>query len=131
MHGAKEGTFLEMSAALSREIRRYQPVKVILFRRLCVLLCNYERIFFMKAHWVQIGNSRGTRLPKLLIEQAGLSDKVELQVQDGAIIISRADKTRTGWAEAAARLSENGENALMAMHSVKIFRSATKRPRSS
>ncbi len=67
----------------------------------------------MKAHLVQIGNSRGIRLPKPLIEQAGLGDEVELQVQDGAIVISRADKTRTGWAEAAAALAQNGEDALL------------------
>lgn len=67
----------------------------------------------MKVTLIQIGNSRGIRLPKLLIEQAGLGDEVELQVQDGAIIISRTDKARTGWAEAAARLSESGEDALI------------------
>lgn len=67
----------------------------------------------MKARLVQIGNSRGIRLPKPLIEQAGLSDEVELQVQDGSIIISRADKTRTGCAEAAASLAGSGEDALI------------------
>lgn len=67
----------------------------------------------MKAHLVQIGNSRGIRLPKPLIEQAGLGDEVELQVQDGSIVISRTDKTRTGWAEAAAALAQNDENALV------------------
>ena len=30
----------------------------------------------MKAHLVQIGNSRGIRLPKPLIEQAGLGNEV-------------------------------------------------------
>ena len=75
----------------------------------------------MKAHLVQIGNSRGIRLPKLLIEQAGLSDEVELQVQDVAIIISRADKARTGWAEAAASLAENGEDALIDLPSATRF----------
>jgi antitoxin MazE len=67
----------------------------------------------MKAHLVQIGNSRGIRLPKPLIEQAGLGNEVELQVQDGAIVISRADKKRTGWAEAAAALAQDGEDALL------------------
>jgi antitoxin MazE len=40
-----------------------------------------------KARLVRIGNSRGVRLPKPLIEQAGLSDEVELDVRDGAIVI--------------------------------------------
>jgi antitoxin MazE len=67
----------------------------------------------MKAHLVQIGNSRGVRLPKPLIEQAGLGDEVELHIQNGAIVISRADKTRTGWAEAAARSNKSGDDALI------------------
>jgi antitoxin component of MazEF toxin-antitoxin module len=32
----------------------------------------------MKAHLVRIGNSRGVRLPKTIIAQAGLTDEVEL-----------------------------------------------------
>ena len=34
----------------------------------------------MKARLVRIGNSRGIRLPKPLIEQAGLTDEVELRI---------------------------------------------------
>ncbi len=41
----------------------------------------------MKARLVRIGNSRGVRLPKPLIEEAGLSDEVELQVRDGSVVI--------------------------------------------
>lgn len=38
-----------------------------------------NRELLMKARIVQIGNSRGIRLPKLLLEEAQLSDEVELQ----------------------------------------------------
>ena len=37
----------------------------------------------MKTHLVRIGNSRGVRLPKPLIAQAGLTEEVELRVQGG------------------------------------------------
>jgi len=59
----------------------------------------------MKARIVRIGNSRGIRLPKSLIEQAGLGEEVELRVQEGAILIQATTGTRAGWAAAAQRLA--------------------------
>jgi len=60
----------------------------------------------MKARIVRIGNSRGVRLPKPLIEQAGLGEEVELRVQKGAIVIQATVQPRAGWAEAAQRLAQ-------------------------
>ncbi|MBI4719796.1 MAG: AbrB/MazE/SpoVT family DNA-binding domain-containing protein, partial [Chitinivibrionia bacterium] len=51
----------------------------------------------MKTRLVQIGNSRGVRLPKLIIEEAGLNDEVDLQVLEGAVIIRPLRAPRTGW----------------------------------
>ncbi len=62
----------------------------------------------MKSRLVNMGNSRGVRIPKPLIEQAGLIDEVEVQVQDGAILITPVREPRTGWAEAAASMTEGG-----------------------
>jgi antitoxin MazE len=67
----------------------------------------------MKAKLVRIGNSRGVRLPKPLIEEAGLPDEVELKVRKGAIIISPANDARSGWEEAARTLSQRGEDQLI------------------
>ena len=39
----------------------------------------------MKTRIVRIGNSRGIRIPKPLIEQAGLGDEVEISVKDGSL----------------------------------------------
>ena len=64
----------------------------------------------MRAKLVRIGNSRGIRLPKPLIEQAGLADEVELEARDGAIVISPADGARVGWEEAARVLHESGDD---------------------
>lgn len=61
------------------------------------------------AKLVAIGNSRGIRLPKAMIEQVGLDDEVELEVVDGAIVIRRKRRPREGWAEAAKLLAERGE----------------------
>jgi antitoxin MazE len=67
----------------------------------------------MKTRLVRIGNSRGVRLPKPLIEQAGLGDDVDIRVRDGSIVISRLDKLREGWAEAASALALRGEDRLI------------------
>ena len=67
----------------------------------------------MKTRLVQIGNSRGVRLPKLVIEEAGLKDEVELQVHNGTIIISPLRAPRSGWEDAARTLRENSGDYLL------------------
>jgi len=67
----------------------------------------------MKARLIRIGNSRGVRLPKALIEEAGLQDDVEMVLRDGTVVISSAACRRSGWAEAAAKLAARGEDRLV------------------
>ena len=67
----------------------------------------------MKARLVRIGNSRGVRLPKPLIEEAGLTDEVEVRVRAGAVIIMAARRPRSGWAEAARQMRHRGEDRLL------------------
>ncbi len=67
----------------------------------------------MKAKLIRIGNSRGVRLPKPLIEEVGLSDEVDLCVREGAIVISRSARPREGWAEAARMARGNAEDLLL------------------
>lgn len=62
----------------------------------------------MRARIVRIGNSRGVRLPKPLLEQAGLGDEVELTAEAGQILIAAPRVARAGWAEAARQLSAAG-----------------------
>ncbi len=66
----------------------------------------------MKTHLVRIGNSRGVRLPKTIIVQAGLTDEVELGVRDGTIVIASATSVRSGWADAARQMHERDEDRL-------------------
>ena len=67
----------------------------------------------MKAKLVRIGNSRGIRLPKPLIEEAGLTDEVDLRVDDGTIVIASAKERRAGWAAAAERAHASGDDSLL------------------
>ena len=58
----------------------------------------------MKTALIQIGNSRGIRLPKAVLEVAALSDALELEVAPGTIVIRSAAGPREGWAEAVQQL---------------------------
>jgi antitoxin MazE len=65
----------------------------------------------MKAQIVRIGNSRGIRIPRAVIEQTGLGDVVELEVRRGALLIRRPSRPRTGWDDAFRRMAEQGDDA--------------------
>ncbi|MBN1425710.1 AbrB/MazE/SpoVT family DNA-binding domain-containing protein [Candidatus Fermentibacteria bacterium] len=67
----------------------------------------------MRTQLIRIGNSRGVRIPKPLIEQAGLSEEVELHVRKGQIVLSRPASARDGWARAVAELAARGEDTLL------------------
>jgi antitoxin MazE len=62
---------------------------------------------------VRIGNSQGVRIPKPLLEQAGIGDRVELEVLEGQISIRPARSARAGWAEQFAAMHESGDDALI------------------
>ena len=67
----------------------------------------------MGARLVQIGNSRAVRLPKVLLQEANLTDEVEIRARKGSIVIERVGRPRAGWAEAARKLRERGDDRLL------------------
>ena len=66
----------------------------------------------MQVNLVKIGNSKGIRLPKTVIEQARLEDEIDLEVKDGKVILSSTTQTRVGWAAAAKRCHKAGQDDL-------------------
>ena len=66
----------------------------------------------MHTNLIQIGNSRGVRLPKAIIEAAGLAGNLDLEVRDGAVVIRAVRSVRTNWAQAAIACREAGEDVL-------------------
>lgn len=67
----------------------------------------------MKTKIIRIGNSRGIRIPKPLLEQAGLGEEVELRVVDSGLFIEGTPCPRTGWSQAAQSLHKRGEDRLI------------------
>jgi len=63
-----------------------------------------------KTRIVRIGNSRGIRVPKLLLDQADLPDEVELRAEPGRIVVSAATRPRAGWADKARSMHRRGDD---------------------
>ena len=62
----------------------------------------------VRSKLVKIGNSRGIRLAKPLLEVAGLADEVEIEAAPGVLTIRPSAHPRAGWAEAAASFESEG-----------------------
>jgi antitoxin MazE len=67
----------------------------------------------MRAHIVKIGNSQGIRIPKPLLDQTGIKDEVELEVDKARIIIRPLSTTRSSWENAFKGMADNGDDALI------------------
>jgi antitoxin MazE len=67
----------------------------------------------MKTKLIKVGNSRGIRLPKAAIEQAGLDEEVELVIEDDQLIIRASKDPRAGWEEACRLMHERGDDVLI------------------
>ena len=67
----------------------------------------------MELSIIQIGNSKGFRLSKTLIEKYNIKDKVELILEKGYIIIKPISLPRKGWDSAFKEMNKNDEDQLL------------------
>ncbi|HAG08017.1 MAG TPA: AbrB/MazE/SpoVT family DNA-binding domain-containing protein [Desulfotomaculum sp.] len=67
----------------------------------------------MRARIVKIGNSQGIRIPKPLLEQTGIMDDVELEIEKSQIIIRPISNPRAGWDNVFKAMAENGDDTLI------------------
>ncbi len=67
----------------------------------------------MEVSVVKIGNSRGFRLSKALLEKYHIKDKVELILEKGQIIIRPIPEPRKGWDKKFKEMNENGDDKLL------------------
>jgi len=67
----------------------------------------------MRARVVKIGNSQGIRIPKPLLDQTGIQDEVEIEVEKAQIIIRPIKNPRPGWDSAFRSMAENGHDTLI------------------
>ncbi len=62
---------------------------------------------------VQIGNSKGIRLSKTLLEKYNIKDAVELILEKGYIIIKPKSIPRKGWDKSFKKMHDNGDDKLL------------------
>lgn len=67
----------------------------------------------MRAQIIRIGNSRGIRIPKPLLEQTGIKDEVEMTVEKERIIISPIADPRAGWDNAFQAMTQNRDDMMI------------------
>lgn len=75
----------------------------------------------MKTRLVRIGNSKGIRIPKVLIDQSGLQDEVEIILKGNSLLIRPASNPREGWVEAFRKMARHGDDKLLDDEAVNEF----------
>jgi len=63
---------------------------------------------------VPIGNSKGIRLPKTIIDQLNVSDKLDLEVENQQMILTPVHSTaRKDWIESFQKMHQNENDRLL------------------
>ena len=68
----------------------------------------------MKTQIIQIGNSQGIRIPKVLLEDSRITGEVDLELHPEGILIRNAQKPRSGWDDAFKAMAENEDDEILA-----------------
>ncbi|UTC64456.1 AbrB/MazE/SpoVT family DNA-binding domain-containing protein [Treponema sp. OMZ 788] len=62
---------------------------------------------------IPIGNSRGIRFPKVILDKFSVKDKINMKITDNEIILTPVkDNPRTGWKEAFDEMHKNKDDIL-------------------
>ena len=67
----------------------------------------------MEVSVVKIGNSRGIRFSKTIIERYNIRDTVEMILDKGHIIIKPLNRPRKDWDKAFREMHANGDDKLI------------------
>ena len=67
----------------------------------------------VKTPIIKIGNSRGIRIPKVLIDQVGLGNEVEITIQRDQLVIRPTSRPRYGWDEQFRAMAEVSDDLLL------------------
>lgn len=67
----------------------------------------------MEVSVISIGNSKGIRLPKTLLDKYNIKDRVELTLEPDSIVIKPKAEPRKGWEESFKQMHENGDDQLL------------------
>ena len=77
-----------------------------------LLLCNYKKSI-MELSIINIGNSKGIRLSKTILEKYNIQDKIELILDKDFIVLKPKAEPRKDWEKAFQELHKNGDDQLL------------------
>ena len=64
----------------------------------------------MEAKLVKIGNSKGIRLPKSMLVQTGMTDRIEIETRGNVILLKPIREPRSGWEASFAKANHELSN---------------------
>jgi antitoxin MazE len=67
----------------------------------------------MELSIINIGNSKGIRLSKTILEKYSISDKIELILEKDYIILKPKAEPRKNWEKAFKKMHKNGDDLLL------------------
>lgn len=67
----------------------------------------------MRLAVVSIGNSKGIRIPKAVLDKYQIKDSVDVEMRDDALILKPVHNPREGWEEQFRQMHENGDDQLL------------------
>lgn len=67
----------------------------------------------MELSVINIGNSKGIRLSKTILEKYDISDKIELILEKGYIILKPKAEPRKNWEKAFKKMHDSGDDKLL------------------
>lgn len=68
---------------------------------------------------VKIGNSKGIRIPKNILEECGIDKQVDLVLKDHSLYIKPVNP-RKGWDEAFKKMAANNDDELLIDDSIDL-----------
>jgi antitoxin MazE len=67
----------------------------------------------VKSRIVKMGNSKGVRIPKPILEQLALGEEVELSVRGDQLVIRPGKRPRSGWEDQFKYMAERADDHLL------------------
>ncbi len=67
----------------------------------------------METAIIKIGNSKGLRLSKTILEKYNIKDKVVLILEKEQIVLKPIDTPRRDWEQAFKKMSQNGDDTML------------------
>lgn len=67
----------------------------------------------MELSVINIGNSKGIRLSKTILEKYNIQDKIELILEKGFIVLKPKAEPRKDWEKAFKKMRENNDDQLL------------------